>query len=795
MPACCKCNRSGYCRNCKCSKEGHPCSDCLPSRLHNCHNTKRLSDTSSTAASSLTIQDSSSNVTSDSSSSKTTKDTTQALSQEVSPCPSSPVATALNRNQVHAGAFDFSWGEVDGANAFQAISSAYEEIVHWRRNIFQIPSGKTGKSFVAEVARLFQAYADKSLLECIALKAAFTCQVLLLQKPFKHSKSSDHVKHLERRLLLWSNGDFQSLLDEGKKIQQRLPQPTNQENPDHIARVFSRLMLLGKVREANNFITRKSSNGTLKLDEQVPVTFANGETNMKSTLEILKDKHPQGINPPEAILLPKDDSASISAENYIFESLDASSIRDCALHTFGSAGPSGLDATIWKRMCTSFKSASNNLCASLAAVGRRLCTSQVDPIELSALVACRLIPFNKCPGVRPIGIGEVPRRIISKAVLHLIAQDIKKAAGPLQTCAGQEAGAEAAVHAIHDILNLPEIEGALLVDASNAFNSLNRQAALHNISVLCPSLSMILQNTYNAPIRLFITGHCEISSSEGTTQGDPLGMAMYAIGILPLIQKLHNQCPSTKQVWFADDATAAATCEYLRQWWDILLQEGPKYGYFPNAEKTHLVIKEEYFDIAKEAFMGSNINITTHGKRHLGAAIGTNTFVEEFVSVKVHEWEEELQTLSMIATTYPQEALAAFTHGFSSKWTYLSRTIPNISHLLKPLEKVIHCQFIPALTGRPPCSENERLLLSQPARLGGLGITKPDFESDHCYEASKCITAPLASLIKSQDVDGSVDESKIDDAKKKTEEYKDKSTKSPFNRHPEGVRSCQTQIV
>ena len=130
------------------------------------------------------------------------------------------------------------------------------------------------------------------------------------------------------------------------------------------------------------------------------------------------------------------------------------------------------------------------------------------------------------------------------------------------------------------------------------------------------------------------------------------------------------------------------------------------------------------------------------------------------------------------------------------KWTYLSRTIPNISHHLKPLEKVIHCQFIPALTGRPPCSENERLLLSQPARLGGLGITKPDSESDHCYEASKCITAPLASLIKSQDVDGSVDESKIDDAKKKMKNTKTNRLKAcTFNRHPEGVRSCQTQIV
>lgn len=51
---------------------------------------------------------------------------------------------------------------------------------------------------------------------------------------------------------------------------------------------------------------------------------------------------------------------------------------------------------------------------SWTAVGRRLCTDSINPDYLSAFVACRLIPLDKCPGVRPIGIGEDPRRIIAK---------------------------------------------------------------------------------------------------------------------------------------------------------------------------------------------------------------------------------------------------------------------------------------------------------------------------------------------------------------------------------------------
>ena len=129
--------------------------------------------------------------------------------------------------------------------------------------------------------------------------------------------------------------------------------------------------------------------------------------------------------------------------------------------------------------------------------------------------------------MRPIGVSEVPRRIIAKAVLRVIGRDIEEAAGPLQVCAGQDGGCEAAVHAMTEIFKNPESEAVLLVDATNAFNSLNRLAALHNITVSCPSL---LVNTYRAPIRMIIPGNGEIASTEGTTQGDPLAMAMYCPG-------------------------------------------------------------------------------------------------------------------------------------------------------------------------------------------------------------------------------------------------------------------------
>ena len=103
-------------------------------------------------------------------------------------------------------------------------------------------------------------------------------------------------------------------------------------------------------------------------------------------------------------------------------------------------------------------------------------------------------------------------------------------AGPLQLCAGQPAGVEAAIHAVRSWYEEEATEGILLVDASNAFNSLNRQSALLNLRHLCPPIAPILINCYRDPSSLFVDGE-KLWSEEGTTQGDPLAMPFYALAM------------------------------------------------------------------------------------------------------------------------------------------------------------------------------------------------------------------------------------------------------------------------
>ena len=122
----------------------------------------------------------------------------------------------------------------------------------------------------------------------------------------------------------------------------------------------------------------------------------------------------------------------------------------------------------------------------------------------------------------------------------------------------------------------------MLMLTMHAFNSLNKLLSVLNIHQLCPSLATILTNTYRENASLFIDGDT-LFSLEGTTQGDPLAMAMYAVATVPLIGKL--QSANTKQVWYADDATAGGTL-LNRKAWRTMLSSGPPYGYFVNPGKT-----------------------------------------------------------------------------------------------------------------------------------------------------------------------------------------------------------------
>ena len=113
---------------------------------------------------------------------------------------------------------------------------------------------------------------------------------------------------------------------------------------------------------------------------------------------------------------------------------------------------------------------------------------------------CREVALDKMPGVRPIGIGDVFRRLLAKCVLLETVSETSGACGSTQLCAGLPLGCEGAVHGMSALFDEHTFEteqfGFLLIDAANAFNNFSRIQLLWNVRHLWPSGAWFAFNCY-----------------------------------------------------------------------------------------------------------------------------------------------------------------------------------------------------------------------------------------------------------------------------------------------------------
>ena len=410
-------------------------------------------------------------------------------------------------------------------------------------------------------------------------------------------------------------------------------------------------------------------------------------------------------------------------------------------------GPGGCDSSHWQNILLRYGSHSRLLCDSIAGLTRSLSNSLVDWSHIQALLANRLIALDKSPGVRPIGIGESLRRLIGKVICFLTRDDAEAVCGVSQLCAGLRCGAEGAIHVAGDLFEAGgDSHGMLVMDAENAFNSINRTALLWNIRILWPRVSRFVFNTYRGWSPLIIKGHdVGLYSSEGVIQGDPLSMFLYALATLPLINQLQSD-PSITQLWYGDDSSAVGCFSSLLLWYENLCLIDPLFGYTPAPTKSHLVVKESMIDTASSLFANTGINIVT-SCRFLGGVIGDQSGKMSFVSNKVDEWSRYVDLLSSVAEDQPQAAFIGFTKSLQQEWLYLQRVIADCEQQFHDLESTIKHKFIPSLIGHD-CDDTNWLLFSLPINMGGLNIRIPTSSTTIVYNSSRAATQILTDSIK-----------------------------------------------
>ncbi len=322
----------------------------------------------------------------------------------------------------------------------------------------------------------------------------------------------DIAKTVERRMDQWEKSEFEQLVQEAERNDALLAtSPVGKDDANEATlRQFRRLIDKGKVRQAVRLLTERGGGGALD-----PNGLAEADPAGRTVWEVLESKHPVQSDTDPSCFLDRPLPPLTQVE------ITASHIERAAHATKGGAGPVGGESSVWKILLLKCGAASAELRSELAAMASHIANEDVPWEQLQALRACRLIGLDKQPGVRPIGIGEVLMRIMGKAMAKAVGVDAEIVCGADQLCAGLKGGVEGAIHAVSGLFD-SGAECALLVDATNAFNEMDRAAALWNVRILWPRCSRFLFNTYRGHAALFMCDQsAPLWSRQGTTQGDP----------------------------------------------------------------------------------------------------------------------------------------------------------------------------------------------------------------------------------------------------------------------------------
>ena len=199
----------------------------------------------------------------------------------------------------------------------------------------------------------------------------------------------------------------------------------------------------------------------------------------------------------------------------------------------------------------------------------------------AALCALR----KKDGGLRPIAIGLVLRRLVSRICCITIRERAVQLLSPIQLGIGVSGGAEAAVHATRRYLySCQESSGIVKLDFVNAFNCVNRHHILSTVERLVPGLDRYARAAYSTPSHLMF-GDRIISSSCGVQQGDPLGPLLFSLAVRHISHA--TICPFN--VWYLDDATLGGTLTEIAAGIEWVREEASKIGLLLNESKCEAI--------------------------------------------------------------------------------------------------------------------------------------------------------------------------------------------------------------
>ena len=324
--------------------------------------------------------------------------------------------------------------------------SLWNRIVSLAPNHYYVPHGTVGRRFITILVHEFRLVRFQRIANS---ERPIVFVSVILQKTHGVRCAKDIRQRLTQRMDLWEAGAYEALVNDTElEANARLGHIPKQDI-DTLARTFNVKVLSGRLRSAVRTLTNRNGSGVLLPTDTCSKT---GET----VLTVLQQKHPALRDPP-----------SVQQEHGAFEPYDSvpppvslhitsDIIERVSSKLSGAAGPGGTDAVDLRNWLLRFGAESDALRNEMAHWANWLANSSPPWASYRALMAGRLIALSKDPGVRPVGIGEIYRRLFAKAILYSVGKQATAACGNFNLCAGLPAGIEGAVHAVNSNTNISD---------------------------------------------------------------------------------------------------------------------------------------------------------------------------------------------------------------------------------------------------------------------------------------------------------------------------------------------------
>lgn len=633
---------------------------------------------------------------------------------------------------------------LDGGVADDLLWQSYwKELVEYPPSFYDTPNGALGKELAGKFAELIEGIKKR---KWNGEKLVVFAQVIF-QRDQRIKRAKDIRKHIAHKLRLWNQGDYQTLVEMTLyDLKTSLSRAQGITTPEQRAKTFHRKVLRGNLRSAVRYITEREKGSILYPDDI-------DEKTGKPVSQVLAEKHPDSRR-ADPTKLPHYPSTPCLVPIVISEDI----VAEVANNLSGGAGLGGIDSILLKHLLLKHGGASRRLRVAVANFTEWMANESPPWAAIRALMSGRLVALDKCPGIRPIGIGELWRRLISKCFLKVAGPQAKEACSIDQLCAGLEAGVEGGVHAMTEAWKRMEHEesiGVVLVDARNAFNEQNREVMLWIVRHEWPMGARFVFNCYRHWAILLVRGADGsgffLHSQEGVTQGDPLAMVAYGVGLLPLVRTLKEHHPTLHQQWYADDAAAIGVLEQIRDYFRELMEIGPTYGYFPEPDKSILIVQPHSKNQAQQFLQAESLKFKLRtGNRYLGGHVGEASSRDEWLKDLISQWSDGIQELAAVASVYPQTAYAGLQKSLQAEWQYIQRVTEGVGDLFSELEEKIAHKFLPALFGEPPWEDNDhrRPLAALPVKHAGLALPNPTTTADDNYRTSTVVCSHLLQALR-----------------------------------------------